>query len=88
MSLATLLIYLFIGFLLGLFLDLYISVLKLYFSLLCQGHELVLHILYHLQSLMISSSNENSSYVAAVYEKLLLAVVGTDSAISTSFLFH
>ncbi|KAH9755996.1 Symplekin [Citrus sinensis] len=39
-----------------------------------KGHELVLHILYHLQSLMISSSNENSSYAAAVYEKLLLAV--------------
>lgn len=42
-----------------------------------QGHELVLHVLYHLHSLMILDSAENSSVPAVVYEKLLLAVVGT-----------
>lgn len=38
-----------------------------------QGHELVLHILYHLHSLVISDS---TSSAAAVYEKFLLGVVG------------
>ncbi|KAI9200581.1 hypothetical protein LWI28_010098 [Acer negundo] len=39
-----------------------------------KGHELVLHALYHLHSLVISGSVENSSYAAVVYEKFLLAV--------------
>ncbi|KAJ0086334.1 hypothetical protein Patl1_08733 [Pistacia atlantica] len=39
-----------------------------------KGHELVLHVLYHLHSLMILGSNESSSYAAVVYEKFLLAV--------------
>ncbi|KAL5847122.1 hypothetical protein ACOSQ3_010646 [Xanthoceras sorbifolium] len=39
-----------------------------------KGHELVLHALYHLHSLVISDSVENSSYAAIVYEKFLLAV--------------
>ncbi|KAL6317735.1 hypothetical protein AAG906_030489 [Vitis piasezkii] len=40
-----------------------------------KGHELVLHILYHLHALMISDSVEHSSFAAVVYEKFLLAVV-------------
>ncbi|KAJ4850650.1 hypothetical protein Tsubulata_037952 [Turnera subulata] len=36
-----------------------------------KGHELVLHILYHLHSLMVL---EDSSYPAVVYEKFLLVV--------------
>ncbi|KAE8125934.1 hypothetical protein FH972_020695 [Carpinus fangiana] len=39
-----------------------------------KGHELVLHVLYHLHALMILDSVENSSVAAVVYEKLLLAV--------------
>ncbi|KAK1554735.1 hypothetical protein Q3G72_016562 [Acer saccharum] len=39
-----------------------------------KGHELVLQALYHLHSLVISGSVENSSYAAVVYEKFLLAV--------------
>ncbi|KAJ9674105.1 hypothetical protein PVL29_023574 [Vitis rotundifolia] len=42
-----------------------------------KGHELVLHILYHLHSLMISDSVEHSSFAAVVYEKFLLAVVNS-----------
>ncbi|XP_037495674.1 uncharacterized protein LOC105630767 [Jatropha curcas] len=39
-----------------------------------KGHELVLHILYHLHSLMIVDSVGNSSYASVVYEKFLLGV--------------
>ncbi|GAV57985.1 DUF3453 domain-containing protein/Symplekin_C domain-containing protein [Cephalotus follicularis] len=39
-----------------------------------KGHELVLHVLYHLHFLMISDSVEASSYAAVVYEKFLVAV--------------
>ncbi|GMY17490.1 symplekin isoform X1 [Fagus crenata] len=39
-----------------------------------KGHELVLNVLYHLHTLMILDSVENSSVAAVVYEKLLLAV--------------
>ncbi|XP_040998005.1 symplekin-like [Juglans microcarpa x Juglans regia] len=39
-----------------------------------KGHELVLHVLYHLHTLMILDSAETSSVAAVVYEKLLLAV--------------
>ncbi|XP_062098821.1 uncharacterized protein LOC133804695 [Humulus lupulus] len=39
-----------------------------------KGHELVLHILYHLYSLTALDSVGNISYPAAVYEKFLLAV--------------
>ncbi|KAF4390392.1 hypothetical protein G4B88_024398 [Cannabis sativa] len=39
-----------------------------------KGHELVLHILYHLYSLTTLDSVGNTSYPAAVYEKFLLAV--------------
>ncbi|KAF3447440.1 hypothetical protein FNV43_RR12626 [Rhamnella rubrinervis] len=38
-----------------------------------KGHELVLHVLYHLHSLTISDSVQNT-YPAVVYEKFLLAV--------------
>lgn len=40
-----------------------------------QGHELVLHVLYHLHSLMIFDSVENASSSAVLYEKFLLGVV-------------
>ncbi|KAG7942391.1 hypothetical protein I3843_16G099700 [Carya illinoinensis] len=39
-----------------------------------KGHELILHVLYHLHTLMILDSAETSSVAAVVYEKLLLAV--------------
>ncbi|KAK2981724.1 hypothetical protein RJ640_005976, partial [Escallonia rubra] len=39
-----------------------------------KGHELVMHILYHLHTLMISDSVEHSSAAAVVYEKFLLGV--------------
>ncbi|KAK7844557.1 symplekin [Quercus suber] len=39
-----------------------------------KGHELILNVLYHLHTLMILDSVENSSVAAVVYEKLLLAV--------------
>ncbi|CAK7347323.1 unnamed protein product [Dovyalis caffra] len=39
-----------------------------------KGHELVLHILYHLHSLTILDSAESASYAAVVYEKFLLVV--------------
>lgn len=40
-----------------------------------QGHELVLHVLYHLHSLMIVDSVGNASSSAVLYEKFLLGVV-------------
>ena len=45
-----------------------------------QGHELALHVLYHLRSLDILDSVESSSF--AVYEKFLLVVVCHFSVIS------
>ncbi|KAA8528405.1 hypothetical protein F0562_035760 [Nyssa sinensis] len=39
-----------------------------------KGHELVMHVLYHLHTLMISDSAEHSSFAAVVYEKFLLGV--------------
>ncbi|XP_042507981.1 symplekin isoform X2 [Macadamia integrifolia] len=39
-----------------------------------KGHELVMHVLYHLHTLMISESDEHSSFAATMYEKFLLAV--------------
>ncbi|XP_065881788.1 uncharacterized protein [Euphorbia lathyris] len=39
-----------------------------------KGHELVMHILYHLHSLVILDSVESSSYASFVYEKFLLVV--------------
>ncbi|XP_038717736.1 uncharacterized protein LOC120010897 isoform X1 [Tripterygium wilfordii] len=39
-----------------------------------KGHDLVLHILYHLHSLMVSDSVETASIGAIAYEKFLLAV--------------
>ncbi|XP_043711545.1 uncharacterized protein LOC122660348 [Telopea speciosissima] len=39
-----------------------------------KGHELVMHVLYHLHTLMISESSEHSSFAATMYEKFLLAV--------------
>lgn len=62
-------------------------VLCFFFFILCQGHELVQHVLYHLYSLMILGSSESSSNAAVVYEKFLLAVVGTDSANSSLFIY-
>ena len=43
------------------------------FDCFFQGHELALHVLYHLHSLNILDSVESSSFV--VYEKFLLVVV-------------
>ncbi|XP_052731727.1 uncharacterized protein LOC108330478 isoform X2 [Vigna angularis] len=42
-----------------------------------KGHELVLHVLYHLHSLMIFDSVENASSSAVLYEKFLLGVAKT-----------
>ncbi|KAK7352949.1 hypothetical protein VNO80_18380 [Phaseolus coccineus] len=42
-----------------------------------KGHELVLHVLYHLHSLMILDSVENASSSAVLYEKFLLGVAKT-----------
>ncbi|GFS44111.1 hypothetical protein Acr_00g0088530 [Actinidia rufa] len=39
-----------------------------------KGHELVMHVVYHLHALMISDSVEQSSFAAVVYEKFLLGV--------------
>ncbi|KAF2323897.1 hypothetical protein GH714_003802 [Hevea brasiliensis] len=39
-----------------------------------KGHELVLHILYHLHSLVTLDSAGSSSYASALYEKFLLVV--------------
>ncbi|KAL2637863.1 hypothetical protein AAZV13_06G083000 [Glycine max] len=42
-----------------------------------KGHELVLHVLYHLHSLMIVDSVGNASSSAVLYEKFLLGVAKT-----------
>ncbi|XP_059634492.1 uncharacterized protein LOC132276874 isoform X2 [Cornus florida] len=39
-----------------------------------KGHELVMHVLYHLHTLIISDSVDHSSSAADVYEKFLLGV--------------
>ncbi|XP_022772986.1 uncharacterized protein LOC111315495 isoform X4 [Durio zibethinus] len=39
-----------------------------------KGHEIVLQVLYHLYSLTVSNSVDNSSYSAVLYENFLLAV--------------
>ncbi|XP_021283612.1 uncharacterized protein LOC110416100 isoform X2 [Herrania umbratica] len=39
-----------------------------------KGHEIVLQVLYHLYSLTVSNSVDNSSYSAVLYDKFLLAV--------------
>ncbi|XVE95126.1 hypothetical protein REPUB_Repub02eG0069500 [Reevesia pubescens] len=39
-----------------------------------KGHEIVLQVLYHLYSLTVSNSVDNSSYSAVLYEKFLLTV--------------
>ncbi|XP_048439131.1 symplekin [Pyrus x bretschneideri] len=39
-----------------------------------KGHELVLHVLYHLHALTMSDSVENCTFATAVYEKFLLEV--------------
>ncbi|TYH30989.1 hypothetical protein ES288_A01G139200v1 [Gossypium darwinii] len=39
-----------------------------------KGHDIVLQVLYHLYSLTVSDSLDNSSYSAVLYEKFLLAV--------------
>ncbi|KAM0972072.1 hypothetical protein PS2_019560 [Malus domestica] len=39
-----------------------------------KGHELVLHVLYHLHALTMSDSVENRTFATAVYEKFLLKV--------------
>ncbi|KAG5048627.1 hypothetical protein JHK85_009730 [Glycine max] len=45
--------------------------------LVAQGHELVLHVLYHLHSLMILDSVGNASSSAVLYEKFLLGLAKT-----------
>ncbi|PPD66498.1 hypothetical protein GOBAR_DD36622 [Gossypium barbadense] len=42
-----------------------------------KGHDIVLQVLYHLYSLTVSDSLDNSSYSAVLYEKFLLAVPQT-----------
>lgn len=55
---------------------------KLNFSFVFfQGHELVLHVLYHLYSMMILDSDGSSTYASAIYEKFLLVVVSTLSSV-------
>lgn len=49
-----------------------------------QGHDIVLQVLYHLYSLTVSDSVDNSSYSAVLYEKFLLAVVGSYLSEATS----
>ncbi|KAL8145384.1 hypothetical protein AgCh_003528 [Apium graveolens] len=39
-----------------------------------KGHELVMHVLYHLNTLMLSDSAEHSSFASVAYEKFLLGV--------------
>ncbi|XP_022849590.1 uncharacterized protein LOC111371695 isoform X1 [Olea europaea var. sylvestris] len=39
-----------------------------------KGHELVMHVLYHLRALMLSASFQNSSSAASLYENFLLEV--------------
>ncbi|CAB4267386.1 unnamed protein product [Prunus armeniaca] len=45
-----------------------------YYQPFTLGHELVLHVLYHLHALTISDSVESCSFATAVYEKFLLEV--------------
>lgn len=52
-----------------------------------QGHELVLHILYHLHSRIVSDSIPNSSSTAVLYENFLLAVVGTLQFVQSYLIF-
>lgn len=40
-----------------------------------QGHELAMHVLYHLHAIMISELDDCSSSAASSYEKFLLGVV-------------
>lgn len=40
----------------------------------CQGHDLVMHVLYHLHGL-VTTEGEQSPGAAALYEKFLLGVV-------------
>lgn len=57
-----------------------LSLLFRTFIMLCyigQGHDIVLQVLYHLYSLTVSDSLDNSSYSAVLYEKFLLAVVSS-----------
>ncbi|WRX29805.1 Symplekin/Pta1 [Theobroma cacao] len=44
-----------------------------------KGHEIVLQVLYHLYSLTVSNSVDNSSYSAVLYDKFLLAVCAVHS---------
>ncbi|KAG5541930.1 hypothetical protein RHGRI_021681 [Rhododendron griersonianum] len=39
-----------------------------------KGHEFVMHVVYHLHTLMVSDSVEQSSFAAVIYEKFLLGV--------------
>ncbi|CAI9775880.1 unnamed protein product [Fraxinus pennsylvanica] len=39
-----------------------------------KGHELVMHVLYHIRALMLSDSFQNSSSAASLYENFLLEV--------------
>nr|GME14814.1 Symplekin like [Ipomoea batatas]GME21007.1 Symplekin like [Ipomoea batatas] len=39
-----------------------------------KGHEVVMHVLYHLRTLMLSDSDESSSSAASLYDKVLLGV--------------
>lgn len=41
-----------------------------------QGHEIVMHVLYHLHSHIVLDSGGSSSCNAVLYEKFLLGVVG------------
>ncbi|OVA07329.1 HEAT [Macleaya cordata] len=42
-----------------------------------KGHELAMHVLYHLRTVVVSCSDEFSSSAASIYEKFLLAVAKT-----------
>ncbi|KAL8145383.1 hypothetical protein AgCh_003528 [Apium graveolens] len=44
-----------------------------------KGHELVMHVLYHLNTLMLSDSAEHSSFASVAYEKFLLGVCAVHS---------
>ncbi|CAH9076996.1 unnamed protein product [Cuscuta epithymum] len=39
-----------------------------------KGHEVVIHVLYHLHTLMLSDLDQSSSYASSVYDKVLLGV--------------
>ncbi|KAL5721520.1 hypothetical protein ACHQM5_005157 [Ranunculus cassubicifolius] len=39
-----------------------------------KGHELALHVLYYLHTIVVSASDVHSSFAASIYEKCLLAV--------------